>query len=216
MRKPRYRYRDLTGKRYGHLVAMWPAGRQGGQWPSVMWLCACDCGNYKIVMSGNLQKNSTKSCGCMTGKLISEGQTTHDMTHSPEYRSWRSMLDRCSNPNQDSWPNYGGRGIAVCDSWNPRTGGSFENFYKDVGPRPVGTTLGRKDNDGNYAKDNCQWETPRQQATNKRMPRPYTTGMRYKRDELHKLRTSGMTVQALARHFGVSKHTITVHLRASQ
>jgi hypothetical protein len=83
---------------------------------------------------------------------------------SPTYRSWKGMLQRCSNPNHVAWKNYGGRGIRVCEQWI----NSFEAFLSDMGERPAGKTLDRKDNDGNYEPSNCKWSTKGEQALNRR------------------------------------------------
>lgn len=83
---------------------------------------------------------------------------------SPTWMAWRSMIQRCTYPSQQSYPRYGGRGIRVCDRWRH----SFAAFLEDMGERPEGMTLGRVDNDGHYEPDNCRWETSRQQASNKR------------------------------------------------
>ena len=81
-----------------------------------------------------------------------------------EYDSWRSMRARCLNPNVWNYHNYGGKGIKVCKRWLY----SFAYFLFDMGVRPVGTTLDRKESKGNYTLSNCRWATPKQQALNRR------------------------------------------------
>ena len=73
------------------------------------------------------------------------------------------MMTRCYNPNVKSYKDYGGRGVQVCEQWH-----SFANFLTDMGERPPGTTLDRKDNDRGYAPDNCRWATKAEQASNTR------------------------------------------------
>jgi hypothetical protein len=79
------------------------------------------------------------------------------------HNSWYSMRDRCLNPKSKDYPNWGGRGVEICERW-----GVFENFLDDMGFRPEGHTIGRMDNDGDYCPDNCKWETYKQQQRNKR------------------------------------------------
>ena len=78
------------------------------------------------------------------------------------------MLDRCYLPSMENYSLYGGRGVSVCEKWRGKSG--FERFYKDMGPRPQGTTLDRKNNDGNYEPGNCRWATPKEQSNNRREP----------------------------------------------
>lgn len=92
-------------------------------------------------------------------------KTTHRMTKTPTYRSWRAMRDRCSRPKNQAYETYGGRGIKVCERW----ANSFENFLNDMGLRPKGHTLDRIKSDGDYEPSNCRWATMKEQNRNKRV-----------------------------------------------
>lgn len=86
-----------------------------------------------------------------------------ESTKMPEYGVWRAMIRRCRNKNVKDFHRYGGRGITVCERWN-----IFENFIYDMGRRPNGLTLERKDTNGNYEPDNCKWTTWKEQQSNRR------------------------------------------------
>jgi len=134
-------------------------------------LCQCSCGNEVIVMLDNLLRGNTKSCGCLQSELAAERgrllKTTHGMSYTREYRSWASMVDRCTNEKCHNYGSYGGRGIRVCDRWRS----SFENFYSDMGDRPPGMSIDRIGNDGDYTPDNCRWATTKEQNRNMRSNR---------------------------------------------
>lgn len=88
---------------------------------------------------------------------------------SREYRTWDSMIQRCTNKNHPFYKDYGGRGITVCLRWM-----SFENFLDDMGDKPPNMTLNRKNNDGNYCKKNCEWATRKTQNDNTRATKRIT------------------------------------------
>ncbi len=121
---------------------------------------------------------------------------TKNRTYSPTYHSWQAMLARCRNPQRDTTRKYSGRGITMDPRWD-----SFDAFLADMGERPDGTTLDRRDNNGNYTADNCQWATPVQQARNRRNARlTYETAY-----EVCRRMLVGETAAALAREFGCSE-----------
>jgi hypothetical protein len=145
------KFKDITGKRYGQLTALYVASRNKISTRSrILWLCHCDCGNSTTVFAGNLFQGYTRSCGCKKG-LYKHGHAKTGAAH-PLYRVWTTMRHRCSNPKRAEYKNYGGRGIKVCKQWN-----DFTTFLSDVGERPPGFTLDRIDNDGDYEPSNIRW-----------------------------------------------------------
>lgn len=150
---------DLVGERYGRLLVVQKAKRMGAG-GEVYWFCQCDCGNARDFRASSLRSGRAKSCGCYHKERI----TLHGMTASATFKSWDSMLQRCLNPHSPDYARYGGRGIKVCPQWVA----SFDAFLADMGLRPEGATLDRKDVNGNYEKSNCRWATLSRQQRNKR------------------------------------------------
>jgi hypothetical protein len=148
--------RDLTGQRFGRLVAVAYLG-------DLRWRVKCDCGNTKLISTNHLvDRPHNAGCGCFAG---THGHTKKKNSYrTPTYISWMNMKDRCYNPNYKGFPRYGGRGIKVCDRWRD----SFENFLADLGERPLGRTLDRINNNGDYEFGNCRWATKSEQNYNRR------------------------------------------------
>lgn len=125
---------------------------------------------------------------------------------SPEYQSWSSMVQRCTNPNREYWEHYGGRGITVCDAWLA----DFQVFLRDMGPRPsLEYSLDRIDVDKGYYKENCRWATRQEQTANRRPGK----WVKVSADLLSFITTSPHTVDSLhvaLKNTGVSVHIETV------
>lgn len=158
---------DHTGKRYGRLVALKRV--ENDKRGNARWLCQCDCGKQKVIAHSGLQKGHTRSCGCLHDEKASERMTalatTHGLTGHPLQRVFHSMHQRCENPNDRGYKNYGGRGIYVCKEWNDMKAfydWSVENGYDH------GLQIDRIDNDGPYAPWNCRWVTAKENAQNTR------------------------------------------------
>lgn len=161
-----HRAKDITGLRVGYLTATAYAGSDG---KNSLWTLRCDCGRDTTMPASEAKKQLKKgiraSCGCMRKKTISEKNTKHGMSQHKAFAVWRNMLDRCALPTHQSWANYGGRGITVCEAWRA----SFLAFWTDMGPTYAeGLTLDRRDNDGGYSPENCWWISPKAQSNNTR------------------------------------------------
>lgn len=126
--------------------------------------CRCDCGKDHAVPFGEWGK--TRSCGCLRTEMLVARYTKHGMCKTSEYDIWAAMIQRTTNPSNQRYADYGGRGIGVCDRWR-----KFENFLADMGPRPAGMSLDRVDNDSRYSPENCKWASAVEQRRNRRPQR---------------------------------------------
>jgi hypothetical protein len=162
-------FQNLTGKKYSRLTVLGFGGKKLGR---STWVCRCDCGKQTTVYAQHLKESITTSCGCWMRELCIARSTTHGLARTPEHIAWMRMKIRCYNKNTKDYPDYGGRGITVCDRWL----NSFEAFLADMGLKPSSKhSLDRyPDNNGNYEPGNCRWATAKEQTRNARSNRLVT------------------------------------------
>lgn len=195
---------DLTGQRFGKLVAIKCVGQDKHK--NALWMCKCDCGRTKTVASRSLVGGSTKSCGCLeTGKFINSiGKQMHGCSGDRLYRVWGGMRNRCYDKNRREYPNYGGRGIRVCDEWLHDFAAfrdwAYANGYDPSLPGSE-CSIDRIDVDGDYCPSNCRWVPMSVQSFNKQN----TVSVVYKGEAL--------TLVEASRLFGVIPGTISARIK---
>lgn len=139
------------------LLSFW----RGPEYPKIMVLAQCACGSpRRLVQLQNIANGNSTNCGCVRKQKL----TKHGLSGHPLYRVWHNMLQRCTNPGDPAYRNYGARSISVCQRWL-----SVKNFISDMEPsyRP-GLEIDREDNNGNYEPGNCRWVTIGTQNRNRR------------------------------------------------
>ena len=184
---------DLTGQRFGRLVVLWKQGLDKSK-RNTLWFCRCDCGKEKAVSFGALKSGATQSCGCIQKERTAEAHKTHGMCDTRLYRTWRGMVNRCTNQNEPAYPNYGGRGNTICESWK-----TFEPFKEWALSSGYADDLfiERVDNDKGYCPENCKWATRKEQNRNKRS----------------NVMIGGKCIGELAEKYGMSYNTLYGRIR---
>lgn len=164
--------------RYGQLAPIAEFEQPGKKY--IRLLCLCDCGALKVFYKDNVVRGLSNSCGC----LRRNGPVPYNFRHGvfrrnrenySTFRAWTAMKQRCHNPKDKQYADYGGRGIVVCERWR----NNFLNFLADMGRRPEGRhrkvvaySIDRfPNNNGNYEPGNCRWATWIEQANNRRPAR---------------------------------------------
>jgi hypothetical protein len=138
---------DFVGKRFYRLVVLKEVRCERINKHTFRYLlCKCDCGNEKEILSWNLTKGATKSCGC----LQSDNKYKHGKSRTGAYKSWHAMITRCTKKSHPAYKSYSK--LRVCKEWL-----DFESFYKDMGERPKGKSIDRIDGTKGYFKENCRW-----------------------------------------------------------
>lgn len=184
---------DLTGIRFGMGIAIKRApDRIRGNIKQVVWECLCDCGTIYQTATHELRKGDTRSCGCFRKLQAKILNSTHGKTHTREFKIWQNMLQRCNNPNNERYKNYGGRGIRISAQLK-----TFEGFLEVLGECPKGMSLDRIDVNGDYESGNVRWIPLSEQASN-------TT-----RSKFLSFRGRTLTLSQWSRATGINPQTIS-------
>jgi hypothetical protein len=163
------KFADLTGLRFGRLTVVSrgkTVKRPGNRGTLTYWICKCDCGKTKEVLSSDLKKGATTSCGCYQRQRSKESNMTHGLSETRIYNIWSHMKERCTNQNAIDFYRYGGVGVIVCEEWTASFEAfrdwSLKNGYRDD------LTIDRIDGTRGYEPSNCRWATTEQQNNNRK------------------------------------------------
>ncbi len=188
----------MIGMKFNRLTVLYEVENKNKNQNHKKYMCSCDCGKQIVTDKYKLIDGHTKSCGCLKLEMLAERKTTHGQSKTASYKSWSEMRNRCNNPKNHAYKDYGQRGIKICDRWD-----SFENFISDLGERPNKQySLDRIDVNQGYSPENCRWATWSQQQNNRRT----TKYIEYKSEK--------MSVKQFSNLIGVPYSTVHRHLFA--
>lgn len=182
------------GQKYGRLTVTGFV-HKGKKW---YWECTCECGNSIITQAYLVRDGHTSSCGCLQRERASEASLVHGQTNSRLYRIYNGMKNRCYNQKQQSYENYGGRGITICEEWL-KSFAAFEEWSLSHGYADD-LSIDRIDNNGDYSPKNCRWVTRTEQNENTRRNHLVTIGDRTQ------------PLSAWVRERGLNYHTVSFHI----
>lgn len=194
--------KDITGERFGKLVAVSFAYSKNGSY----WNCMCDCGNTTVVYLGKLTTGATKSCGCIS-------KTALGLYNERIYDCYKSMIDRCTRLKNIAYHNYGGRGISVCPEWK----NSFKCFYEWAMNNGYADnlTIDRIDSDKNYEPSNCRWITKSENTARSNTEKPRNLSKNtyiITSDDGFYLETNNIA-KFVRDYIGVNTHSISCYIR---
>lgn len=185
---------DMTGQKFGRWTVL---SLDETSTKPKYWFCVCECGTKRRVIGFTLRRGQSVSCGCYASEWSVKKHTRHGMYRHAAYSTWRAMHQRCTVPKNPGYPEYGARGIKICEKWQ-----TFEGFWEDMGPTwKEGLSIDRMENNGHYERNNCRWATAMEQGNNRRnnqmIPTPH----------------GPMTVSDASRQFGINRNTIFRRIR---
>ena len=189
--------KDLTGQVFSNLTVIQRSPKRGnGKKPVTLWECRCVCGKIVTVKADSLKSGHTISCGCRKVKHMESYKHKTRL-----YNIWKCMRQRCNNPNNPSYPHYGGKGVQICNDWNEYAG--FRTWALAAG-YDDSKSIDRINVDGNYCPENCRWTDAKTQANN-------TT-----RNHFIQFRGKRQTMAEVADQLGVSYATVQHRVERGQ